>query len=227
VDIHEEIQFFLYKESVLMNNPFDAFFDKSAIEARKQKQVPTEAEELAAQGRSDVLLHLTDFASVWPRPEITEIAPGVFEGGVKEVNGPTSTDLQEYRAAQEKSLINVSGDFGGVWMDTNSGSITFNLSTVRMQFVLQYSQFQELLAALNSLPRVAALPSSAAPGYAPQVPGVMSAGNKSQTGDHFPSQNELVFAQSSATRENEERAQYSIRMQRESGIWGSSKRDGR
>ena len=216
--LHEQIAFYLYRERVMNMGVFDAWFSKEALEKRTQEP-PTEAEQLAAQHRSDVLEHLTNFASVWPRPEFVEGLDGVISAGVKEVGERPPSMLSEYRAAeQQKSMVNVSGSFGNVLMDDNSGNVTFSLSVTHQQFTMAGAIFQEFLAALQSLPRVAVPSAGVAPGYGPQV-----AGNNALPARK--SQTEMVAEQTGAARENAERAQYSVKMQLESGIWGSKRGD--
>jgi hypothetical protein len=220
MDIHEEIAFFLWKEKVMSGTPWDAFLDATGLAKHKDKEQPTEAEELARQHRSDVLTHLTDFSSVWPKPEMIEVAPGQFATGVKEVYGPKPQDLTEYRAAQaRKDAVTLSGDGFVAVFDGNLFTLRTPNGIVQLS-LQQYNQLQQLIA--NAPSTTQEVPT--AYGYQGGSP-VVSSSSYAPDEKHFPSQNELVFAQSSAAKQNEERRRFVTEMAYKTGRWGAGKGD--
>jgi hypothetical protein len=212
VDLHEEIQFFLYKERVLsMPSPFDAFFNKEAIEKRKEREQPTEAEQLAAQHRSDMIAMLSDFSLAWGgHPEILEVAPGQFATGVKEVGERPPSMLTEYRAAQaHKDTISVTGNG---WILSRDEYDNVMIRTTRGICAIPASEWPAFVRAVMTIPQ----------GTSHQ------SGSQAASNDALParkSQTELVAEQRGTATQNEERAQYSIKMQYATGIWGSKRGD--
>jgi hypothetical protein len=215
MDLFEAIQHHLFRERVLHPvSIFDNFFDKEAIEKRKQQQQPTDAEELARQHRSDVLLHLTDFSSVWPRAEIVEYEPGKYMGGVNNVVTPS--DLVEQRKAnQTKDAAVLSG---------NGWTLTFDGETVTLRTpngIVQLSsqQYEEIRSAISNLSTVP--PLNDAYGYAGGSQVVTSS-------SHVParkSQAELVGDLYGTAKQNEERLDHWVKVANQTGNWGTRKGD--
>jgi hypothetical protein len=200
MDIHDEIQFYLFQERTLHPmGVFDAFFDREAIERRKAKEQPTEGEQLAAQHRSDVLLHLTDFSSVWPKARVEEYEPGKYMGGVEDIVTPT--DLRDYRKAQRKDAVVLSGNG---WTLTFDGEVVV-LRTSQGIIQLSLQQYEELRAATSNLSTVP--PLNDAYGYAGGSQVVTSS-------SHIParkSQAELIGDVYGTCKQNQERRDHWVK----------------